>query len=164
MELQEVFKIASLNEENLTTYLSLGPLKSIEDSKRLVKRYLKFWEGFAQYNYILELRGENISKIGSICLWNINWRHRRTEIGIWIIPSYWNRGFGKRSLELIKIIGFNHLKLNRLEAHIAVKNDRSIYLFKKCGFTVEGTLRKYLNFQDNYSDALLLSCLKENQH
>ncbi|MHA2324465.1 MAG: hypothetical protein ACXACB_03625, partial [Promethearchaeota archaeon] len=46
------FFFASLKEKDLTSYLSLGPLKSFEDSKRLVKRYLKYWEGFAQYNYV----------------------------------------------------------------------------------------------------------------
>ncbi|MFX0042453.1 MAG: GNAT family N-acetyltransferase, partial [Candidatus Hodarchaeota archaeon] len=59
----------------------------------------------------------------------------------------------------IKIIAFNHLKLNRLEAHVAVDNIRSITLFKKGGFIEEGTLKQYLNFNGVYHDALILACL-----
>jgi ribosomal-protein-alanine N-acetyltransferase len=156
------FLFKSLNEKNLIAYLSLGPLKTIEESKRLIKRYLKYWERYAQYNYIIEVRGSQIKKIGSTSLWNVNWRHKRAEVGIWLNPTNWNKGYGKRSLKLIKIIAFNHLKLNRLEAHIASENLNSIHLFKSCKFKEEGKLRQYLNQQEKYNDALVLSCLKDD--
>ncbi|MFW9784559.1 MAG: hypothetical protein ACFFFB_19925, partial [Candidatus Heimdallarchaeota archaeon] len=38
------FVYHSLNEKSLITYLSLGPLMKLEDSKRLIRRYLKYWE------------------------------------------------------------------------------------------------------------------------
>ena len=37
------FFFKSLNEKNLTTYLSLRPLKSLENSKGLIKNYLRYW-------------------------------------------------------------------------------------------------------------------------
>ena len=145
----------------MTDYLSLEQLKTKEVSKRLIRSYLIYWESFAQFNYIIVLQGTDNVKIGSVILWNVNWRHMRSEIGIWIIPSYWSKGLGKKSLNLIKKIAFNHLKLNRLEAHIATANITSISLFKKSEFQVEGTLKKYLNFHGKYHDALLLACLKQ---
>lgn len=154
------FFFTSLNEELLTTYLSLGPLKTVEDSKRLVRQYLKYWDNYAQYNYVIEIRETSVKRIGSVNLWNLNWKHNRGEIGIWILPSFWNKGFGKKSLNLIKHIGFIHLKLNRLEAHIALENKRSISLFKKCKFKEEGILKQYLNFQGIHHDTLVLACLK----
>lgn len=156
------FLFESLSEKNLIEYLSLGPLKTIEDSKGLIKRYLKYWERYAQYNYIIEVRETQINKIGSISLWNVNWRHKRAEVGIWVNQTNWNKGYGKRSLSLIKIIAFNHLKLNRLEAHIASENLRSIKLFKSSNFKEEGKLRQYLNQQENFHDALVLACLKDD--
>lgn len=156
------FLFKSLNEEKLITFLSLGPLKSLEDSKRLIKRYLKYWENYAQYNYIIELREPKISKIGSINLWNVNWRHQRAEVGIWVNPTNWNMGYGRKALNLIKIIAFNHLKLNRLEAHIAIENLNSIMLFKSCNFKEEGKLRRYLNQKEIFHDALVLACLKDD--
>ncbi|MFX1570784.1 MAG: GNAT family N-acetyltransferase [Promethearchaeota archaeon] len=156
------FIFKSLNDNDLTTYLSLGPLKTFEYAKRLVKNYLKYWDNNIQFNYIIELMGEKKVKVGSISLWNINWKHYRAQIGIWIIPTFWNKGLGEKSINLMKIIGFKHLKINRFEAYIAAENKRSIFLFKKCGFKEEGTLKQYLNFQGKFYDALVLAYLKEN--
>ncbi|MFX0082472.1 MAG: GNAT family N-acetyltransferase [Candidatus Hodarchaeota archaeon] len=154
------FFFDNLSKKDLITYLSLGPLNTLEESKRLVRRYIKYWEQYAQYNYIIELKEPPTSRIGSISLWNINWRHNRAEVGIWINRLNWNKGYGKKALNLIKIIAFNHLKLNRLEAHIAIDNQKSINLFEKCGFKREGILEGYLNFHGMYHDAIVLACLK----
>jgi RimJ/RimL family protein N-acetyltransferase len=154
------FIFTCLNNKELTSYLSLGPLKTFENAKRLIKDYLRYWDNFIQFNYIIELRGDKRESIGSISLWNINWKHRRAQIGIWLIPTFWHKGLGEKSLTLIKNVGFYHLKINRLEAYIAVDNKRSISLFKKCGFIEEGTLNQYLNFYGNFHDAVILSCLK----
>jgi RimJ/RimL family protein N-acetyltransferase len=100
-----------------------------------------------------------IRSIGLVNLWNINWTHSRAEIGIWIIPSCWREGYGKQAIDLIKIVGFNHLKLNRLEAHVITKNEHSINLFLTCGFKKECTLEKYLNVRRRFYDAILLVAL-----
>jgi len=138
--------------------------KTVESAKRF-RRYLKWWdaypENYAQYHYIIEIRESDIKSVGSINFWNLNWRHRRGEIGVWIIPSCRNKGFGKKSLNLIKNIGFFHLKLNRIEAHIAPKNEISINLFEKCGFRKEGILEQYWQDGNEYRDALVFVCLRD---
>jgi len=111
------FFFSSLKEEVVSKFLSLGPLTSKEYSKKLIKNYLKYWDKNTQFNYIIEIRkdtniGDNIKQIGSISIWNISWLHKRGEVGIWIIPRYWHQGMAKKAINLIRIIGFNHLKLN----------------------------------------------------
>jgi len=156
------FFYKSLKNESMTNFLSLGPLRSLEHSKRLIKSYLKSWERYLQFNYLIEIR-ENISeRIGSVSLWNISWLHRRSEIGIWLLPSFWEKGIGKKALNLIKNIAFYHLNLNRVEAHIAIENDRSIKMFKGSGFKEEGILEKYLNLNSKFHHALILACLKNS--
>lgn len=155
------FVFNSLNNKDLISYLSLGPLKTYEHSKRLIKRYLRYWESNLQYNYIIELQEGNKIKIGSISLWNVNWQHQRAQVGIWLIPSFWNKGFGEKSLILLKNIAFNHLKINRLEAYIAIENKKSISLFERCGFIEEGRLREYLRFHGSFHDAAIMTCLKK---
>jgi ribosomal-protein-alanine N-acetyltransferase len=154
------FLFESLKDKRTTYYLSLGPLKTLERSKRLIKGYLKSWDKHLQFNYIIELRdAKNIKKIGSVSIWNISWYHRRADIGIWILPDFWNKGIGKRTLTLIKNISFFHLKLHRIEAHIAIDNKRSINLFKNAHFVEEGILHEYLYLDGSYSNAILLACL-----
>ena len=156
------FIFRCLNNKELTSYLSLGPLSTVEHAKRLIKNYLKYWDNYVQFNYIIELRDVNKERIGSISLWNINWKHKRAQIGIWLIPNFWNKGLGEKAIIMIKIVGFNYLKINRLEAYIAKDNVRSISLFKKCGFKEEGTLKQYLNFKGKFYDAIVLAYLKKN--
>jgi len=155
------FFYQSLKEKEMINYLSLGPLISFDHSKRLVKNYLKSWEKWLQFNYVIELRDNStIKRIGSVSLWNVNWLHKRSGVGIWILPNYWGQGIGKRVIELIKKVAFYHLKLNRIEAQIAFENDKSIKMFKKCGFKEEGLLKKYLNIEGKFHDAYMLGCFK----
>ena len=157
------FFFTSLKEEAVSKFLSLGPLTSKEHSKKLLKNYLKYWNKNTQFNYIIEIKNDdNIKKIGSISIWNISWLHKRAEIGIWINPKYWSMGFSKKALNMIKYVASNHLNLNRLEAHIAVDNQKSINLFVKCGFIKEGILKAYLNLKGNYHDAVILAHINKN--
>jgi ribosomal-protein-alanine N-acetyltransferase len=80
-------------------------------------------------------------------------------VGIWLLPDYWNKGIGKVVLKLIQNIVFIHLKLHRIEAHIAVENTRSINLFKNSNFINEGRLAGYLNIDGKYQDAYIFACL-----
>ena len=160
------FVFSSLKEDTVSKFLSLGPLISRDHSQKLIKSYLKYWDKLLQFNYIIELRENNDKnsrkKIGSINLWNISWLHKRAEIGIWLNSKYWHQGNAKIALSLIKVIATNHLKLTRLEAHIAVENKPSINLFKKCGFSQEGVLSNYLNLRGVYHDAVILAYIKKS--
>jgi RimJ/RimL family protein N-acetyltransferase len=155
------FFYRSLQEKEMTNYLSLGPLRSLEHSKRLIKNYLKSWDKYLQFNYVIELRENRTStKIGSVSLWAVNWYHQRSGVGIWILPKYWEHGFGSKTIVLIKNIAFNHLNLNRLEAHIAKQNEKSIKMFKKCDFMEEGVLKNYLRIDAKFQDAVILACYR----
>ena len=154
------FFYQSLKEKKMTNYLSLGPLRSFDHSKRLIKNYLKSWDKNLQFNYVIELRDNRTKKIGSVSLWAINWYHQRSGIGIWILPKYWEQGLGAKAIILTRNIAFNHLKINRVEAYIAIQNERSINVFKKSGFKEEGLLKKYLNIEGKFQDAVILACFK----
>jgi len=157
------FFFRALNNKETIKYMSIGPLLSLRHSKNLIERYLNYWENREQFNYIIEAKFDNINKsIGAISFWNVNWLHKRAEIGIWIKPKYWEQGFGKRTIELAKIIGLNYLNLHRLEAHITTLNHRSIKLFKSCGFEEECVLEHYLYLRGRYHNAMILKFLKES--
>lgn len=156
------FFYESLAHDQITNYLSLGALQSLEHARRVIKNYLKSWDKLLQFNYVIELKDSNPEeKIGLVSLWNISWLHRRAEVGIWLLPKYWKYGYGKKSVNLIKIIGFNHLFLNRIEAHVAIENSNSIKMFKSSKFEEEGILRQYLNLNGKFQDALVLSCMRD---
>jgi len=156
------FLYNSLKQNRVNAFLSLGPLSSLDHSKRLIDSYLQSWKKLRQFNYIIEKKEGNVRiKVGSISLWNLNWLHRRAEVGIWLAGSEnFNKGIGTRAVDLITNLGFFHLKLNRIEAHTAVENIYAIKLFKKCGFKEEGILKEYIRLHGEYHDVLILARLK----
>jgi RimJ/RimL family protein N-acetyltransferase len=152
------FLYKSLKIRDITKNISLGPLNSLKHSKSLIKKHLKNWKELKEFVYIIELlKYKSIIKIGFISIWNINWKNNRAEIGIWIIPEYWNKGFGSKALSIVKNIAFKNLNLHRLEAHIIISNKKSLSLFQKSGFQKEGILKDYLKIQKKYYNSYLLS-------
>lgn len=53
------------------------------------------------------------------------------------------------------MIGFKHLKLNRLEAAINLDNKKSIYLAKKIGMKKEGIKKRYWFEHGKWVDHLI---------
>ncbi|MFO8018013.1 MAG: GNAT family protein [Promethearchaeia archaeon] len=155
------FFLDSLRETTTVKYLSLGPLKNLKKTQNLIQGYLYQWEKQKQFTYIIELRkkGDEVTKLGSTSLWNISWKHKRADIGIWLNSQYHNKGYAKNAIDLLKIVSFIHLKLHRLQAYVANANIKSIKLFKRCNFTKESVLRDYLFFNDRYYDAILFALL-----
>jgi RimJ/RimL family protein N-acetyltransferase len=155
------FLYKSLQNEQIIQFMSLKSLPSLNHAKSLIKRHQIYWEKNQQFNYTIKVKHRtSFRPIGSTSLWNLDWNNNRGEVGIWIIPSLWGEGFGTRAINLVKIISFMHLKLNRLAAHIVTKNTRSLELFLKSGFTNEGTLKQYLNLDGNYYDVFVVAALQ----
>ncbi len=155
------FLYNNLNNEDIIRYISIGPLKSLNHAKYLVKLYLKYWNDYKQFNYIIEIDEFNFKcPIGIISLWNLSWLNKRGEIGIWTCPRYWRRGYAKRAIHLIKNLAYDFLKINRLEVHITTENHYSINLFKDCEFKQESILRDYLFIRNKFHDAVVLASIK----
>jgi ribosomal-protein-alanine N-acetyltransferase len=157
------FLYNNLKDKSITQFLSLAPIKSLKRSEKMIQRYIHYWENYAQFNYVIEVeKGDKKVRVGSISLWNISWINKRAEIGLWITPEYWGVEIGRKAIQLIKIVAFIHLKLNRLQAHVRVNNQRSINLFEKCQFIREGRLSEYLNDSGKFIDSYVYSYLKKN--
>lgn len=78
--------------------------------------------------------------------------HRKAEIGFWLLPQYWGKGFMQEAFPLICDYGFHSLGLNRIEGYVDSENRNCKRAVEKLGFKLEGTMReceikegKYLN-------------------
>lgn len=83
------------------------------------------------------------------------------DIGLWIGLPFQGRGLGTESVRLVCAIGFETLKLHRLEARVFVGNMRSRRIFEKNGFSVEGTLRQATLKRGRYLDDWILGRIHE---
>ena len=89
---------------------------------------------------IEELSSGNL--IGAIGIIQIDWPSHKAELGYWLARSQWGKGVMTEAVTLFLQFAFDILKLVRLHAHVLGPNVGSQKVLKKCGFVLEGTLRK----------------------
>ena len=83
------------------------------------------------------------------------------DIGLWIGLPFQGRGLGTEAVRLVSAIGFDELRLHRLEARVFVGNTASRRIFEKNGFTLEGTLRHATLKRGRYLDEWILGRVQE---
>ncbi|MBI5360498.1 MAG: GNAT family N-acetyltransferase [Planctomycetes bacterium] len=106
------------------------------------------------YNYAVVHLGKVVGGIGVI----INQSARHIGIlGYFIEEAWWGKGFATKALKAVEKIGFEKLKLTRLEILIACPNKASVKVAQKCGYVKEGMLRKRLFIKGRYEDAYLFA-------
>jgi ribosomal-protein-alanine N-acetyltransferase len=85
---------------------------------------------------------ENDSFLGAVGLNNIVAVHRRCELGFWLLPEHWNKGYVSDALPLVIAHAFSDLGLHRIMAEVEVANTASARVLERAGFVHEGTLRE----------------------
>jgi len=106
---------------------------------------------------------ENDLPIGTIDLFDANFKHRFAGVGILIAEKHMrNKGFATESLHLLIQFCEERLSLKNLHCSIHSDNLSSITLFEKAGFTKVG-IRKdwYLHNDQTIDEYLFQLCLKK---
>lgn len=78
--------------------------------------------------------------IGSVDLSNLDFTHRRGEIGFLFRRDQWGKGYGREAVAAAVAHAFGPLKLDRLEARMLAANRRAKRLVQHLGFQPEGRL------------------------
>lgn len=84
---------------------------------------------------------ENAEFCGAIGYNNLNKEHRKAELGFWLLPEYWGKGFIQEAMDPVLDHGFHILKLHRIEAFVETENLGSQKTLKKKSFQQEGILK-----------------------
>ncbi|HET7658682.1 MAG TPA: GNAT family protein [Bacillales bacterium] len=109
--------------------------------------------------YTLE---EEPNYIGSIGYRQLDIVSRRCTIGIGIgEKGYWNQGYGSDSVQTLVRYLFQTMNLNRIQLDTWSGNERAIRSYEKCGFVIEGRLRKNAFVDGKYHDTIIMGLLKE---
>lgn len=113
------------------------------------------------YKVIEETSNEVIghAEINNIDFKNNSARICRVLIGV---PEKRNKGYGKVLIkELIKI-GFDELKLHRLDLGVFDFNKQAIKCYQDCGFEIEGLIRDSIKVDDKYWSVYNMSIININ--
>ena len=111
----------------------------------------------------IEIRqGEEWLPVGNLGFFNIDWRCRAAEVGIFIGEKrFWSQGYGTEAMRLALKHGFETLNLNRIMLDVYETNPRAIRSYEKAGFVYEGRKRQGMFKDGRYFDILVMSVLRE---
>jgi ribosomal-protein-serine acetyltransferase len=134
------------------------PDYSIEDSRSWVPLAVADWEAGAAYDFVVyDLDTGRF--LGAVGINQINRLHNFANLGYWIRSSAAGHGLAPQAVRLCARFGFEELKLQRIEIVAAVGNTRSQRVAEKAGATREGVLRRRLNIDGTWHDAVMFSLL-----
>ena len=137
-------------------------LKYICDDEK-VKRYntMSNENEFTNVRKALSIINEKEVLVGFITYKQSNYYKNVYSIGITIGSRYWNRGYGKDSINILLNYLFNELGAIRVELEVIKSNIRAIACYKKCGFIEESIKRSRCYFDGEYVDTIIMAILKE---
>ena len=100
--------------------------------------------------------------VGMIYISQIDLKNQKCSTGIKIGGMYRGKGYALDAVKALLKYLFNEMNFNRVEAKILEYNIPSQELYKKCGFILEGRLRKTIYKTGAFRDQLVYSILKED--
>lgn len=129
----------------------------------LMERTLQWFETNLSNKFRYDVaitEGDTIVAFGGIT--SINWELGKAETYLFADPVHLHKGIGTKAKELICEFAFQELGLNKIYFITNEDNLASIKVNEKCGFKLEGRLRKeYLTKDGLLKDRLYYGLLKE---
>jgi len=153
----DLFSIFS--DSRVMRYWSTAAWQSMDAAYQTIARDVK---AMAAGEY-LQLGIERLADarlLGKCTLFDLIAQSRRAEAGYGICGDSWGHGYAYEAMLALLQFGFSELQLNRVEADIDPRNERSARLLRRLGFKQEGLLRERWIVQDEVSDSALFGLLR----
>jgi RimJ/RimL family protein N-acetyltransferase len=129
-----------------------------------VRRFIARQPGLRARGEFLGLAVTDESKrpfLGHVMLHTLDFRHRRGEVGYWLVPGARGHGTGKTAVSLLVDWAFSRLDLERLEITTTPDNTAARALAASLGFTEEGIMQARNLERGKRVDVVLLARLRK---
>jgi len=157
-DLDQLHKLHSIPE--IDEYNTLGVPSSVEETKKIMGREIEAQMNVkrSSYTWKIELiEGKHFIGLAGMTLSND--KFRLGEIYYKLDPQFWGKGYATEVANKLISTGFEEFDLHKVEAGVAVGNERSIKVLEKAGMKREGLRRKILPIRgewvDNYHYAIV---------
>jgi ribosomal-protein-alanine N-acetyltransferase len=143
---------------NLVGVADRGPI-SHQDQEEWIRNTWKQRQEKKAFICAIETKTDH-NLIGGTSLFNINWTHRSTEVGIIIFnPENWGEGYGQEAMNLTLSFAFRNL--NRVELDTFAFNTRAQQCYLRIGFAEVGRRRKTRFIDGECHDDIIMDILKD---
>ncbi len=132
----EIFK-NWISDPEVSKYMVWNNHKSIEETKRWLKRCIEKYKIIDSYNWGIELK-ENRELIGSISANKVENESNCYEIGYAIGRKYWGKGYATEALNRVVEYLMNEVGIRRILCRCAKENKASQKIICKAGFMYSG--------------------------
>jgi ribosomal-protein-alanine N-acetyltransferase len=131
-----------------------------ESYRRRLRRYQQAERDGTGYMLFIFTNDSN-ELAGGIQLSNIRQgiAQSAATIGYWIGKKFAGQGLMTDAVTGVVLHGFGRMGFHRIEAACLPTNPASRRVLTKCGFTAEGTARKYLRINGEWQDHLLFAVI-----
>jgi RimJ/RimL family protein N-acetyltransferase len=110
----------------------------------------------------LIISSKNKEYVGMVSLFNIDYKNRNSEIGVYIVPNHQRKGYAKEALNLLLTFAFCELDMHKIYASIHAFNSPAIKLFGTVGFRHESTNKEIIYSQGKFIDIHIYSIFKRD--
>lgn len=110
-------------------------------------------------HFAIAIQAEAVGGIGLIVKDDVY--RRSAEVGYWLGEEFWGRGVMTEALRAMTLYAFNTFDICRLYAGVFEYNPASARVLEKCGFTLEGRLRRAICKDGRMIDELLYALVRE---
>lgn len=142
-DLDPYFTLVQRNRERLADRFvgTVNRTKTLEEAQEFVEEMIRHTISNTYFPYvILDENEERI--IGFIDLKNIDWSVPKTQIGFYIDEAYEGKGIISKAVMKIIEFCFDEKGFEKLYMRIHPENLAAQKVAEKCGFELEGTIRK----------------------
>jgi ribosomal-protein-alanine N-acetyltransferase len=140
-------------------------MSDIPQNLQQAKQELLYWRGTFHRNdgiYFAIASKADDKLIGAIGLTSHNTFNSRIELSYDLAKEYWRQGIMTTAIAAVIKHAFETIRINRIEASVAITNIPSHNLLIKCGFKLEGILRQHRFHQGRYVDVAFFSMLRND--
>ncbi|WP_018476515.1 GNAT family N-acetyltransferase [Pontibacter roseus] len=155
------FILQGLSDRHVTEYYAVH-----YDTPEAVQEQMKFSDDLVQNGtgawWAFSLKGEG-ELMGACGLSSLEEEHQKAEIGFWLLPEHWGKGYTPEAAQAVLDYAFSQMRLNCIEAIVEGGNGASEKVLQKLGFTCEGRLREREMKNGRFIDLIYYSILKRDR-
>jgi ribosomal-protein-serine acetyltransferase len=129
-------------------------------AQRFVRESVSAWAERRAFDFTARTIEDPNRHIGNVSIWRTSSQNDIGEVGYWIRSDETGKGYGAEATTRAVQIGFEEMRLHKVQLRIAVGNNRSEQIARRLGFAHEGTLRDEVKVGDRWLDHTVWSLLE----
>ncbi len=158
---EDVFLLLGLvNDQEVRQYMSMYlPSMKIDEEE-----WINGLSKKKNTNVVLMIcLNDNDRPIGTMGIHKINHKDGTATTGTFIgEKNCWGKGYGTEAKMVLLNYAFNTLNLRKICSSVYAFNKRSLRYSEKCGYIIEGTLKKHHFVNGRYVDEVLMAVFKSD--